>query len=60
MGGGRRLRAWLRDTGSLRVGTLQPSLFTGLPPNAPPPNPSPQEQQPLSFQFPPCLPQELR
>ena len=32
----RRLRAWLRDTGSLKVGSPQPSLFTGLPPNPPP------------------------
>ena len=35
----RRLRAWLRDTGSLKVGSPQPSLFTGLPAN-PPPSPA--------------------
>ena len=52
----RRLRAWLRDTGSLKVGSPQPSLFTGLPPN-PPPIPH-QALQPLSFSFPPRRPQD--
>ena len=35
----RKPRAWLRDTGSLKVGSPQLSLFTGLPPN-PPPSPA--------------------
>ena len=35
----RRLRAWLRDMGSLKVGSPQLSLFTDIPPN-PPPSPA--------------------